>query len=176
MRFGQIIIQYNFSQRVDYLLETLRISGKLLDSSMLIEGVTSGEFEDTALAFQKDLTIISDTPKSYLATSLYPPKKRERFDSRLSTLSKWGDVLCFHVDDTSGTAGFAYYQKGIKIRTSLIEGEEIILSEGSPLPEEKENTPIDAIFVLAARQLGMPYDQYFQTYSPEFRIYEREGF
>lgn len=155
-KFGHIIFSHNFQEEKAFFFEQIGFAAETRRPSLTYEEVVKSNFEGTAVGFYETSTIISDFFLSRQCTQ--STSQLSALDRRLVSLNSYGDILGFYLQGNVGLYGWAYYQKREKIRVHQELSGDILINEGSPLPEEGDRHPVDTIFDLSKRILGVRVD------------------
>lgn len=119
------------------------------------------EFQDAAVAEYRGRTLVVDHLLPY--DCKYVADLHSALDRTLMAYSRLGDVLCFYLDDASGSSGFAVYRNGARIRCRAVDPERVAVDEGVPLAAESDlagqsHDDERRIFALTRHLLGVGLD------------------
>lgn len=120
--------------------ENLRIPGTATSSYVSFDEASSPNLDGRAYASVDSWNVIIDPTMffdlvedpSEKPQSVWPNNLESRFE-----LNRY-DVIGILLDGASGTYGFTRHERGVRVRCWLIQGETLILDEGTPARMESE--------------------------------------
>jgi len=140
------------------LLRIIGRNGYASTGTVGLSDATAPGFRSTAIARLGDTVLILD---AYLVWSCaFEEEKLTAFDEGLAEQSMRGDILCFLIDDTSGTYAYSIFSGGERVRVmSTTDGRAVADAGNTEAYESNLETEIDRMMETIDLFLGQPFGE-----------------
>jgi len=138
------------------LLRIIGVNDYSSTATIGLSDATDPSFRATAIARIGDTVLILDT---YLVWSCsFEEEKLTAFDEGLAKQSAQGDILCFLINDTSGTYAYSIFSGGERVRVmSTTDGRVVADAGNTGNYESNRETTIDRMMETIDLFLGRPF-------------------
>ncbi len=155
LSFGTFIIEGDYTDRHQELLDALGIEDKTGKGLITFEAASLRDFDDTAITTINGVTIIFNNLLPY-DCNFESPENPSYLDKKVASWSATGKSMCLFLQGITGTYGFNYFEQGELKRQWSRDPQTLFSDHGEPMPEEAGYTNgEERIFSVIKKRFGL---------------------
>ena len=170
-KFGGLIIRKAENVSNEDILAVLKKENFKDRGNVSMDEATSSDFNPVGFLRVADSALVLNRDIPYSVS--FDPAEPSKLNDRLEVLSKNREILCFHLNGTSGSYAWSIFENGKWTRGRSVSDGKSLSDFGKPTAFDQDIKPDeDGLIKLIGNFIGKPFFSLIQDNDPKVKAYD----